>query len=89
MDRLPPEARSQYMPMVAARGKDTGIDPSAFNPETPTSTTRSKEFDRPMTYDLDPETLKILKRMVEDSKRQRPIKQRSFTEGYSAFDWRQ
>jgi len=87
MDRIPPEARSQYMSYVAARGEKTGIDPSAFGGDLPTSTSRSKEFDRPQTYDLDPETLKALKQMIEEGKKDPPLKKRSFTEGYSPFDW--
>ena len=88
MDRIPPEARQQYMQYLAARGPETGVDPSAFSGEYATSTSRSKEFDRPTTYDLDPETLKALKKMVEEQGREKPIKERSFTEGYSPFDWR-
>ena len=66
-----------------------GIDPSAYDPETPTSTTRSKEFARPQNYDLDPETVKALKEMVDAAKKEKPIKQRSATESYTANDWYQ
>lgn len=88
-DRLPPEARSTYGGFMAARGAEMGIDPSAFNPETPTSTSRSKEFARPQNNNLDPETVKALKEMVNQSKKDKPIKQRSFTESYVANDWYQ
>lgn len=87
LDRIPPEARGQYMGFLAARGKEMGIDPAAYTGETPTSTSRSKEFDRPTNYDLDPETIKILKQMVEDKKKEPPpIQQSSFTESYSTFE---
>ena len=88
LDRIPPEARNQYMSFLAARGDDMGIDPAAFTGETPPSTSRSKEFDRPTNYDLDPEPVKILKQMVEDKKKEPPpIQQSSFTESYRPFDW--
>ncbi len=88
LDRIPPEARSQYMKFLAARGDEMGVDPNAYTGETPTSTSRSKEFDRPNNTDLDPETIKILKQMVRESKNEPPpLREASFTESYRPFDW--
>lgn len=65
-----------------------GVDPNAYTGETPTSTSRSKEFDRPNNTDLDPETIKILKQMVRESKNEPPpLREASFTESYRPFDW--
>ena len=86
LDRIPPEARQEYTGYLAARGKEMGIDPSAFDFETPTSTSRSAEFDRPDTYNLDPETVKALKQLLNQQKKEPPVQEANYTT-YVPYEW--
>ena len=87
LDRIPPEARQEYTGYLAARGKEMGIDPSAFDFDTPTSTSRSAEFDRPQTFDLDPETVKALQQMMKQQEKEPPLQQANYT-GYVPYEWK-
>lgn len=79
LDRIPPKARHLYAGYVAADQTNKDVDPAAFV-SAGTSTARSELMGRPQTFDLDPNSVKALKELMEKEESTGHQKSLSFTE---------
>ena len=79
LDRIPPKARHLYAGYVAADEVNKDVDPAAFV-SAGTSSARSELMGRPQTFDLDPNSVKALKELMEKEESTGHQKSLSFTE---------
>jgi len=79
LDRIPREARHMYAKYVAADMVNKDVDPSVFV-DVPSSSARSKVMGRPETFDLQPEAVAELKKLMQQEEVKEHQKSLSFTE---------
>ena len=83
LDRIPKEGRKFYAEMVAADAVREGVDPQAFV-DAKTATDRRELMNRQANFDLDHQTVGILKSMMQQAEQADNLRDMGF-EPYGSF----